>query len=193
MINTDMELLFEYLKESKNCYDYRDADTSDIFSVFNECPEEYEWTARDEIYSLDECIKITELYYEGANEDEDDPAGEEITLFCDDMAKYFRLLKRLKEKKVISNAEYKARKTEMERQIYFTLTANDYNYGLCVYFGYSRKKKQGQCVIIDVCFEQFYQYFSLYCNILLAFDYCSKKLYQLEMEYGYKLQLQEAA
>ena len=150
--------------------------------------ESFEADAYEELSFFYAYCDCRPLFYDygntGENEEERDPDGEALVFSSDEMVEFYKLLKRLKNTKVITKKEYQNRKMEMETAIRQCIlyTQGYGNDGLYCELFYARGKQRDR-IEVWLDYNCYYSAFSLYCGVIMLFDKYKVKLQELKDEF----------
>lgn len=121
LVNLDMQSFFGYLLQIKECQDECSEDVVQYFSNMSSQYDSFEADAYEDLSFFYAYCDWRPLFYDygdtGENEEEREPDGEALVFSSDEMVEFYKLLKKLKNTKVITKKEYQNRRMEMETAI----------------------------------------------------------------------------
>lgn len=185
LLYMEMQDFLQYLLQIKECQDECSEDVMKYFFNISSQYDSFEADAYEELLFFYAYCDQRPLFYDYGeaveNEEERDPDGEALVFSSDEMVEFYKLLKKLKNTKVITKKEYQNRIMEMETVIrQCILYTQGYGYdGLYCELFYARGRQKDRIeVLLD--YNGYYSAFSLYCGVIMLFDKYKVKLQELK-------------
>ncbi len=186
LLDTNITDFFEYLEQIKLCYDECSEDITKYFSYISSRYDEYELYACEEIRSFYAYCGDYPLYYDYDDTPEEDRewAGEACVFYSDEMLEFYKTLRNLKKNKIIKKKEYENWLMSAEGKIReYICSTQGYSYGgLYCELSYAKGRKHEKITVYldyNCCFN----WFSLYCGVIMLFDYYKTVLKKLKNMY----------
>ncbi len=197
LVDLEMLSFLGYMLQIKECQDECSEDITKYFPDSSSRFDEFEADAYELLPDFYAYYDQKPLFYDygdnGISEAERDPDGEAWFFSTDEMVEFYKLLKDLRKKKVITKKEHENHKLEMEDNIRrCILYTQGYGYsGVYCDILYAKGKKV-DAVEVGLDFNCPFSLFSLYCGVIMLFDKYKVKLQELKEKYC-KKQILEAA
>ena len=198
LLNTEIIEMLDRIMEIKACYDSGGERIVEIVSEYSSDPCDYECNALEDIYSLPELIGQDYLDYnaEPLLDDAEEAAGERLVFQSDDMTAYYKLLRKLKRLKIITNNEYKHKIDEMERLAHSYISLGPYysfDYYVPCEIAYTTSRTLRERLDVYFDYNCGYSLFSVLCGVVALMGTFTKKLNELKEQYcGEKTALEAA-
>lgn len=199
LLNTEIIELLDRIMEVKACYDSGGERIVEIVSDYSTDPCDYECNAMEDLYSLPELIGMDYLDYNAEpvdDYDSDETAGERLVFQSDDMTAYYKLLRKLKRLKLITNNEYKHKIDEMERLAHSYISLGPYysfDYYVPCEIAYTTSRTLRERLDVYFDYNCGYSLFSILCGVVALMGTYTKKLNELKEQYCGEKPAMEAA
>ena len=190
--------LFNRIMELKDCYDCGGKRILEIVSEYGTETDDYECNAMEDLYSLPELVgqDYVDFNAEPLDDDGDEAAGERLVFQSEDLTEYYKLLMKLRRKRIITKTELDRKKDELDRIAYQYISQGQYySFDYYVPSAICYTDSRAMPIRLDVYFDYQcgYSLFSVLCGVVALMAKYSEMLKELKEKYCETEKVREAA